>query len=82
MTPKRLTNETGENPCLISSFWHFIGRAIRHKADYASILLVDHRYGRQNIYGQLPPWIRRQLEINERFGPIMAKLTKFFRTKQ
>lgn len=31
-----------------------IGRAIRHRADYATIVLVDHRYGRPGIISQLP----------------------------
>eukprot|EP00667_Euglena_gracilis_P032228 EG_transcript_48986 len=35
-----------------------VGRAIRHAGDYASIVLVDHRYGRDRVAGALPQWIR------------------------
>jgi hypothetical protein len=38
-----------------------IGRAIRHRGDYACILLVDRRYGSPRIRGQLPAWIQRGL---------------------
>ena len=59
-----------------------IGRAIRHKADYASIILVDHRYAQRNIINQLPDWIRRQVAVEEKFGPVIPKLHKFYKSKQ
>ena len=39
------------------SFW--VGRAIRHKDDYASIILVDERYSGARIRDKLPGWIRQ-----------------------
>jgi chromosome transmission fidelity protein 1 len=41
-----------------------IGRSIRHRNDYAGILLVDHRYGKENIRKQLPGWLQPQ------YGPV------------
>ena len=38
-----------------------IGRAIRHKDDWAAILLLDKRYGRKDVLEQLPPWIARSM---------------------
>ena len=70
-----------ENLCM-KAVNQSIGRAIRHKNDYACILLVDHRYSRSNIVNQLPSWIRTQVEMTEKFGPVVAKLTKFFRSKK
>eukprot|EP01147_Barroeca_monosierra_P002573 gene2574-5491_t len=35
-----------------------IGRAIRHRHDYAAIILADERYTQPNIVAQLPEWIR------------------------
>ena len=34
-----------------------IGRAIRHRGDYASLLLIDKRYSRGNISSKLPHWL-------------------------
>jgi chromosome transmission fidelity protein 1 len=34
-----------------------IGRSIRHRGDYASIILLDRRYQQQQIIQQLPAWI-------------------------
>jgi len=34
-----------------------IGRAIRHKDDYSSIILVDSRFKNYNIIKKLPKWI-------------------------
>ena len=34
-----------------------IGRVIRHKDDYAVIVLLDHRYKKPNVYRKLPRWI-------------------------
>ena len=58
-----------------------IGRAIRHKQDYASIILVDHRYSRTNILNQLPGWIKEHVLVEEKFGPIIPKLHKFYKLK-
>eukprot|EP01039_Chlorochromonas_danica_P003214 gene3214-3520_t len=38
-----------------------IGRAIRHAADYASIVLYDRRYQTERIQSLLPEWIRGSL---------------------
>ncbi|KAF8822610.1 putative helicase, partial [Cardiosporidium cionae] len=46
-----------------------IGRAIRHKDDYAAILLLDQRYSQAYFRQFLPTWIRSRLfyqELNER----------------
>lgn len=51
---------------------HFVGRAIRHKNDYATILLLDHRYLRPSVQSKLPQWISDKLSAMERFGPAFA----------
>ncbi|XP_022086709.1 ATP-dependent DNA helicase DDX11-like [Acanthaster planci] len=59
-----------------------IGRAIRHKGDYATILLLDQRYARPSVQGKLPGWIRQRMQITPRFGPAFAMISKFFVTKR
>ncbi|MCJ1244549.1 ATP-dependent DNA helicase chl1 [Trapelia coarctata] len=39
-----------------------IGRAIRHRGDYAAIVLVDRRYGTGRIVEKLPGWIREGMK--------------------
>lgn len=38
-----------------------IGRAVRHRNDYACVLLLDSRYDRANVKAALPGWIKRSL---------------------
>ncbi|XP_038055247.1 ATP-dependent DNA helicase DDX11-like [Patiria miniata] len=59
-----------------------IGRAIRHKGDYATILLLDQRYARPSVQGKLPGWIRNRMQIMPRFGPAFAMMSKFFVNKR
>ena len=69
-----------ENLCM-KAVNQSIGRAIRHQKDYATILLLDHRYSRPNIMGQLPLWIKKCVAVEDKFGPLMPKLKNFFKSK-
>ena len=55
---KALAREFYENACM-RAVNQSIGRAVRHKADYACILLLDGRYSNSRIEGKLPAWIRQ-----------------------
>ncbi|XP_040201179.1 ATP-dependent DNA helicase DDX11 isoform X2 [Rana temporaria] len=70
-----------ENLCM-KSVNQSIGRAIRHRGDYASIVLLDHRYSRPAILSKLPQWIRNSTEIKPTFGPAFASIRKFFQMKK
>ena len=60
-----------------------IGRAIRHRADYACILLVDTRYhGNSAVRAKLPGWIAERLELPPTFGHMFGVLSRFFREKR
>lgn len=39
-----------------------IGRAVRHKDDYAAVILLDQRYNRTSTKNALPDWIKRSLK--------------------
>ena len=41
-----------------------IGRVIRHKDDWASIVLMDSRYPDERIRGKLPGWIKESVEAD------------------
>lgn len=69
-----------ENACM-RAVNQCIGRAIRHRNDYAAIVMVDRRYTRPHIQGKLPTWIRQSLvsDSGQRpAGATMTDLSRFF----
>ncbi|NXT63287.1 DDX11 helicase, partial [Chaetops frenatus] len=64
-----------ENLCM-KAVNQSIGRAIRHQKDFASILLLDHRYARPAIFNKLPQWIRERTQVKPTFGSAFAELRK------
>jgi chromosome transmission fidelity protein 1 len=59
-----------------------IGRAIRHQKDYASIILVDHRYSSPLVRRKLPEWIQRRMQpASDSFGYAYSELVKFYKSK-
>ena len=73
--------ELYENMCM-NGVNQCIGRAIRHKGDWASLILLDQRYATGTIRGKLPKWIGGQLVVAESFGQAMRELGTFFRDKR
>jgi len=73
-----------ENSCM-RAVNQSIGRAIRHRGDYAAIILVDRRYATSRIRGKLPGWIAETMaagsEEGEALGRVMGGLSTFFRGK-
>ncbi|KAI8906457.1 putative ATP-dependent RNA helicase DDX11-like protein 8-like protein [Gorgonomyces haynaldii] len=51
------SQEFYENMCM-KQVNQCIGRAIRHKNDYAAICLLDERYANKRLFEKLPKWIR------------------------
>ncbi len=58
-----------------------IGRAIRHKADFATVLLLDERFERPEIRGQLPEWIGDSTIVAQNFGGSLGAMAKFYKSK-
>lgn len=60
-----------------------VGRAIRHKGDYASILLLDRRYTSERVQGKLPAWIQEGLRDprGTDLSVVCRSLEKFFENK-
>lgn len=55
-----------------------VGRAIRHKDDYAAILLVDRRHAGERIRGKLPRWIQGSLRKPGDVREVQEGLRGFF----
>ncbi|KAL7945023.1 helicase C-terminal domain-containing protein [Trichoderma barbatum] len=80
---KQAARDFYENACM-RAVNQSIGRAIRHRGDYAAIILVDRRYGTPRIRSKLPGWIRDGLQQDSHekgLGVLMGALGGFFRKK-
>ncbi|WWC89834.1 uncharacterized protein L201_004762 [Kwoniella dendrophila CBS 6074] len=78
---KDSSREMYENLCM-RAVNQSIGRAIRHANDYATILLVDKRYGTPRIKNKLPKWIGEDVKIQNDFGSVAKGIAGFFREKR
>tara|TARA_R110002003_G_scaffold63_1_gene5782 strand:+ start:5338 stop:6849 length:1512 start_codon:yes stop_codon:yes gene_type:complete len=69
-----------ENACM-RAVNQCIGRAIRHRGDYAAILMLDRRYGTKRIRDKLPGWIRDSLHNGSEVKDIAKAVQEFFSDK-
>jgi len=58
------------------------GRAIRHRGDWASLILIDRRYASTPLRNKLPKWIGEGTVITESFGVTIKHMSEFFRNKR
>jgi chromosome transmission fidelity protein 1 len=58
-----------------------VGRAIRHKGDFAAVVLLDQRYQRQHVVDRLPQWIASRYQNPPSFGLAYRALRQFFLKK-
>lgn len=72
-----------ENACM-RAVNQSIGRAIRHRNDYAAILLVDRRFATERIVRKLPGWIRDSMAEAQTssWNMLENRMGTFFRSKQ
>ncbi|PSC69979.1 putative ATP-dependent RNA helicase DDX11 [Micractinium conductrix] len=59
-----------------------VGRVIRHRGDWAAVLLVDARYTSADARGplaKLPGWIQQSLQVPRGFGDAQGRLARFAR---
>ena len=74
-------NEFYENMCM-RAVNQSIGRAIRHREDYATIILFDVRFGYARIKSKLPKWIRDAgVQVYEDFKEVVEVTSDFFKKK-
>jgi len=57
-----------------------IGRAIRHRADYAAMLMLDQRYATRGVVDRLPKWIGGRMQAPATFDAALGQLSQFFAT--
>ncbi|KAJ7505517.1 helicase C-terminal domain-containing protein [Mycena galericulata] len=73
--------ELYENMCM-NAVNQSIGRAIRHRGDWASLILLDKRYASASIRDKLPKWIGSKMTIADGFGQVIKDLGSFYRNKR
>jgi chromosome transmission fidelity protein 1 len=85
---QKLAKEAGrefyENACM-RAVNQSVGRAIRHREDYAAILMIDRRFGSERVRNKLPGWIREGLVADageKSFGQLMGAVSAFIRAKK
>jgi len=59
-----------------------VGRAIRHRDDWASLIFLDRRYATMSIRNKLPKWIGSRLVVTESFGHTVKEMGAFFRSRR
>ena len=69
-----------ENVCM-RAVNQSVGRAIRHRGDFASIMLLDRRYAAPHIQAKLPGWIRSSLTNGTSAREVENHLDAFFAGK-
>lgn len=69
-----------ENACM-RAVNQCVGRAIRHRGDFAVILLLDRRYSGPRIQAKLPRWIRASLANGTGVRDVEMRLDEFFAGK-
>ncbi|CAD7939126.1 unnamed protein product [Amoebophrya sp. A120] len=55
-----------------------IGRAIRHKNDWAALLLLDHRYNAPRVAGDISGWLRSRFRHTACNPDFLQQLDAFF----
>ncbi|MCJ1358116.1 MAG: ATP-dependent DNA helicase chl1 [Icmadophila ericetorum] len=81
---KKAARDFYENACM-RAVNQSIGRAIRHRNDYACILMLDQRYDTQRIKTKLPGWIQKGLVQHgegQLFNAITSNLVDFFKSEK
>lgn len=73
--------ELYENMCM-NAVNQSIGRAIRHRGDWASLVLLDTRYAAPRIRDKLPKWIGRNVAVAETFGEAVREMGRFYRERR
>ena len=58
-----------------------VGRAIRHIADYATIVFADARYAKASVRSRLPKWIGDQLRTPLSYAQALPLIRDFFEAR-
>ena len=82
----KASREHAENVCM-RAVNQAIGRAIRHKGDWASILLFDARYAQPRVQTKLPGWIKESLPVGDearggRVDAVAKDVASFFESRR
>lgn len=77
---RRRGKEFVENKCL-RAVNQCVGRAIRHREDWAVVLLLDSRWNGEAVKSKLPGWVRRGLQAENDWNEVMHGIQRFCKAK-
>ncbi|CDF34629.1 unnamed protein product [Chondrus crispus] len=66
-----------ENECM-TVVNQCVGRVVRHRADFAAVLLMDKRFTRERVREKLPRFVRRGLQPTVDFADVKVNVKSFF----
>ncbi|EDQ87249.1 uncharacterized protein MONBRDRAFT_27452 [Monosiga brevicollis MX1] len=66
-----------ENLCL-KAVNQSIGRAIRHRGDFAAVIMLDERYATPRVRNKLPGWMMSNLKVTPTVAQLEDHLKEFF----
>lgn len=78
LNPEQARQEFLENICM-RSVNQTLGRVIRHKNDWAAMVLLDARYKQPRITRKFSGWIQECTASADTFGQAFSSLAKFYR---
>lgn len=59
-----------------------VGRAIRHRGDYAAVMLIDRRYATERVQKKLPGWMKASIKKPAGVTEAVVGLKHFFGEKR
>jgi chromosome transmission fidelity protein 1 len=74
---RRRRSDYLENACM-TIVNQAIGRAIRHRSDFAAILLCDRRFSKFSTLEKLPRFVRQSMTVPASFSAALESLERFF----
>ena len=76
-----LTGSTYYESLCIKRVNQSIGRVVRHKDDYACVILLDHRYSNTRINGRISNWLMRSFKPEPNMQTTEQDIKTFFTNK-
>lgn len=55
-----------------------VGRSVRHKDDFAAVILVDKRFKQDKVISNMPDWITKHKQTHDCLTTLVNQVRQFF----